>query len=175
MNTPLDLFEGLNSPPQILPPQKKTEWRRIYVNFLQHSDVESFARRVNRSISAKTKELWWPENWNSTIGTLFEVDDSAAYEQPQRRRKQEWDDLNTDLFDYEYEPGFYELHWVGMPRFNQPDSGAVRKITCWFMTGDDVKAFAKTINQNISDKAPSIWYPYREKNNVADLYWISTT
>jgi hypothetical protein len=61
-----------------------------------------------------------------------------------------------------------------MPAFNQPDAGAVRKISHFFKNDDEIKAFAKLIKQNITKQTSSIWYPYREKNNVKDLYWIST-
>lgn len=174
MVDPGNLFVGLDAPPQILPPEKKSDWRRIYVNFQRHSDVEAFARCVNRPITGKTKELHFPPHQGSTYAIMFQADEGAFYEEPPQRKQQVHDDLNTDLFDYDYEPGFYEQHWVGMPLFEQPDSAAVRKITCWFKTEDDVKQFADTIDQKIGIKTPSIWFPYRAKNNVSDLYWIST-
>lgn len=171
----MDLFENLNVDPVIRPPQKNSTYRKIYVNFLNESDVAEYARVINKSITAKTKELWFPPQDESIIKTLFEYDETSFYEEPSTKsRKSQEDNLDVDLFDYEYSPGFYELHWQNMPEFNQPDASAVRKISHYFKDEDEIKAFAKMIKQNITKQTSSIWYPYREKNNVKDLYWIST-
>lgn len=175
MSDPLDLFEGLNTPPVIEPPKKETTYRRIYVNFVSEADVARYAQLISRAITAKTKELWFPPHDGSTVKELFEYDESAFYEAPIQRDRRVNADLSEDLFDYDYDPGFYELHWQNMPEFNQPDAGAVRKISHYFKTDEDVKAFAKTIDQKLTDKTGSIWWPYRPKNDSTDIYWISTT
>lgn len=80
--------------------------------------------------------------------------------------------LNTDLFDGLPEDE-KETEWRGMPEFNQPDNGAVRQIIVSFHKEEDIQEFAKLVGQNITKKTKSIWFPYREKNNVVDLFYIN--
>jgi hypothetical protein len=66
----------------------------------------------------------------------------------------------------------YETEWRGMPEFNQPDNGAFRQIIVSFDDQDGVDSFAKAIGQSLTNKTKSVWYPPRERNNVADLFWV---
>jgi len=66
----------------------------------------------------------------------------------------------------------YETEWRGMPEFNQPDNGAFRQIIVSFDDQAGVDAFARAIGQSLTDKTKSVWYPPRERNNVADLFWV---
>jgi hypothetical protein len=177
MSDPLDLFEGLNTPPVIEPPKKTTSYRRVYVNFVTEADVAKYAQLINRRITAKTKELWFPPHEGSAVKNkeLFEYSESAFYEAPVSKKSRHADvELGEDLFDCEYDPGFYELHWQDMPLFTQEDAGAVRKISHFFKSDAEVQEFARLIDQNITDKTPSIWWPYRAKNDSTDIYWAST-
>lgn len=80
--------------------------------------------------------------------------------------------INKDLFEGLPEDE-KETEWRGMPEFNQPDNGAARQIIVSFNTLEDVEDFAKLVNQNITKKTKSIWFPPREKNNVVDLFYIN--
>ena len=80
--------------------------------------------------------------------------------------------INTDLFDGLPEDE-KETEWRGMPDFNQPENGAVRQIIVSFYKSEDVEVFAKLLNQNITKKTKSIWFPARDKNNVADLFYVN--
>ena len=82
--------------------------------------------------------------------------------------------INTDLFDGLPE-NEKETEWRGMPDFNQPDNGAVRQIIVSFHAMEDVEVFAKLLNQNITKKTKSLWFPARDKNNVADLFYVNET
>jgi hypothetical protein len=62
--------------------------------------------------------------------------------------------------------------WRGMPEFNQPDNSAYRQITVSFDDEDGIKKFAELVEQNITAKTKSIWFPPRKKNNVVDLFWF---
>ena len=66
----------------------------------------------------------------------------------------------------------YETEWRNMPEFNQPDNGAFRHIIVSFDDQAGVDAFAKAIGQSLTDKTKSVWYPPRERNNVADLFYV---
>lgn len=74
---------------------------------------------------------------------------------------------------FQWPPEFYEQHWQNMPSYKQDDNGAQRTIQINFENQEAVKAFAKLVDQTITDKTKSIWFPKREKNNVSDLFWFS--
>jgi len=78
----------------------------------------------------------------------------------------EWD--MDDLLDWGFKP--FELglnsdgndpnaEWQGMPEFEQEDLLAVKSVKVNFLLLEDVKSFAELINQNITEKTRSIWYP----------------
>lgn len=67
-----------------------------------------------------------------------------------------------------------EAEWRGMPEFNQPDNGALRQIIVSFDTEEGVEEFARLVGQNLTKKTKSIWFPKREKNDVADLFWVAS-
>jgi hypothetical protein len=81
---------------------------------------------------------------------------------------------NNDLFEWTNDDD-PENEWRGMPEFNQPDNGAFRQIIVSFDDQAGVDKFAALINQNITSKTKSLWYPGREKNNVVDLFWFDKT
>ena len=59
-----------------------------------------------------------------------------------------------------------EQEWQGMPEFVNEKNGAFRKIVVSFESEKDVKQFAKQIKQTISDKAKSVWIPYRPSSRI---------
>ena len=52
-----------------------------------------------------------------------------------------------------------ELEWSGMPEFNNDDLSPKRQIILSFKTDEDVQLFAKLINQEITTKTKSVWFP----------------
>lgn len=58
--------------------------------------------------------------------------------------------------------------WKNMPEFIQEDKRSVRKIVVHFRNEEDVQAFARLINQTITPKQPSLWFPYKEPNVYSD-------
>jgi len=52
-----------------------------------------------------------------------------------------------------------ELEWTGMPEFINNDLSPKRQLIVSFKTDEDVQLFARFINQNITDKTKSLWYP----------------
>jgi len=58
--------------------------------------------------------------------------------------------------------------WDGMPEFIQEDAKGYKSVALHFQTKESVDEFAKLINQTITDKTKSIWYPKMEKNKLSD-------
>jgi len=52
-----------------------------------------------------------------------------------------------------------ELEWTDMPEFNQKDLSPQRQVIVSFKNEDDVKNFSKLLNQQITEKTKSLWYP----------------
>lgn len=77
--------------------------------------------------------------------------------------------VNNTLFEFENDD--WENEWRGMPEFNQPDNGAYRQIIVSFDNEEGVQQFATLINQHITAKTKSLWYPPRDKNLVTDLFY----
>ena len=69
--------------------------------------------------------------------------------------------LNIDKLDYDKE-------WEGMPEFKQDDKMPYRQIIISFENEGDVENFSTLLNQNITDKTKSLWYPKKEKNILKD-------
>jgi ParB-like chromosome segregation protein Spo0J len=97
----------------------------------------------------------------------------------------EWDyDALANYFDVgeltewgfsEAELGFrvHDLgaEWTGMPDFEQEDLSAQRQIIVSFANNEDVKEFSKLMNQSITPKTRSIWYPKAETESMTDRYY----
>ena len=69
--------------------------------------------------------------------------------------------LNIDKINHQDE-------WEGMPEFNQDDKMPIRQIIISFDNKEDINKFSKLLNQNITDKTKSLWYPKKEKNVLKD-------
>ena len=52
-----------------------------------------------------------------------------------------------------------KLEWEGMPEFNNNDLTPKRQVIVSFKTDEDVQRFAKLINQDITTKTKSFWFP----------------
>lgn len=66
----------------------------------------------------------------------------------------------------------YDEEWQGMPEFHQEDKTAFQLIHIHFKTQRDVDSFAELINQNITAKTRSIWYPRVDVEHFIDKAYI---
>ena len=66
------------------------------------------------------------------------------------------DSLRTDYTLPDSNDAYAE--WEGMPEFNQEDLMISRQLVVRFKSQEDVDAFAKLIDQKITDKTKSVWY-----------------
>ena len=66
------------------------------------------------------------------------------------------------LFDEENE-------WEGMPEFVQEDLTSKRKIIVHFRNDEDVAKFSEIMEQKITPKQKSLWYPYMPPRRYAHL------
>lgn len=73
------------------------------------------------------------------------------------------------LFDERDNP---EEHWRGMPEFEQKDQTAWKQITVNFARKEDLEAFSRLINQTVTEKTRSLWYPPAEIGRYADKSYV---
>lgn len=95
---------------------------------------------------------------------------------------QEMNDVELKDFFYDYElvqigipgnPDDPNAAWRGMPEFNQEDQLAWKRLIVNFRNAEDFKAFAKLMNQKMTEDTRSIWFPENERVSVADKLIIS--
>lgn len=82
---------------------------------------------------------------------------------------------HMDLSDEEremYNEHNWQEHWVGMCEFEQEDNPPFKKIFVSFRTEEDYNEFAKLVDQNLTDKTKSIWYPKLNADDNMLKRWI---
>ena len=67
----------------------------------------------------------------------------------------------------------WKKEWIGMPEFIQEDLNPVQQIIVSFATEEDVQEFAKFIDQKLTNKTQSIWYPKAEIFNAINYIWTN--
>ena len=66
----------------------------------------------------------------------------------------------------------WEEHWQDMPEYISKDLSAKYQIMVSFKAYEDMKEFSKLINQPLSKKTKSVWYPKEENDIVKHLRYI---
>ena len=61
--------------------------------------------------------------------------------------------------------------WKEMPEFNQEDVGSYRQLIISFRNKKDLDEFLKIINQRITNKTKSIWFPPDDREKPANYLW----
>jgi hypothetical protein len=66
----------------------------------------------------------------------------------------------------------WQKHWGGMPAFVQHPNEPHKKIYVSFRNEEDYQAFAKLIEQGLTEKTKSIWYPKLDRTENSLCRWI---
>jgi len=66
----------------------------------------------------------------------------------------------------------WKKHWVGMPEFEQEDNPCYKKIIVSFRNKDDYDEFAKLIDQKLTEKTKTTWYPGLDKDANSLKRWF---
>lgn len=77
------------------------------------------------------------------------------------------------LFDNLDEFATWHEHWQDMPEFVQDDLQPYQQIIVSFETKQDVEEFAKLIDQKLTYKTKSIWFPKKEKQVLVNKRYES--
>ena len=74
--------------------------------------------------------------------------------------------------EFEEDETEWKKHWVGMPSFTQEANAPYMKVIVNFRTKEDYEEFAKLIDQNLSEKTKSLWYPKLERDQNSLKRWM---
>lgn len=66
----------------------------------------------------------------------------------------------------------WKEEWKDMPEFHQEDLTSNRKIIVHFRNDEDVEKFAELMDQKITPKQKSLWYPYLAPIRYAHLRYV---
>jgi hypothetical protein len=110
------------------------------------------------------------------------VQESSSYEncmelltdeyQPPTLNRFFGEDEQSDDDGVDTENAEWKKHWVGMPEFVQNDKKTFKTIYLHFRNQEDYDAFAKLVDQNLTMKTKSIWYPKLERDENSLKRWI---
>jgi hypothetical protein len=67
---------------------------------------------------------------------------------------------------------FFEDAWRGMPEFEQEDLMPIKQVVVSFQKLEDINDFSKIVNQKITKKTKSIWFPKQELIKPSDYRYI---
>jgi len=81
------------------------------------------------------------------------------------------DDSQESLFDLE-EFNKWKEEWKDMPEFDHEDLSPIKSIIVHFETLEDMRKFSKIVDQKLTPKTQSIWYPEAEINRYANKRYI---
>lgn len=141
------------------------KWTEISIirTDLNNTDQLAYALADNR---ASELSIWETEALQSIIEKLeaekFDIDSIG------------FDEINLSALIPTISPTVVNsaaTEWTGMPEFNQEDKRGLRSIIIHFEKAEDIEAFAKLIEQNITDKTKWLWYPKAKIDHVADKRW----
>jgi hypothetical protein len=127
-------------------------------------DIEVDVRVSDRALTEKEREKLTiflhkgaAGEWDfDTLANEFEVDDLL-----------DWGFKGYELGMPEALINFDE-EWEGMPEFDTDDLTPIRTIKVNFATQDDINSFAELVNQKITEKTRSIWFPEAEIKSWSD-------
>jgi len=65
--------------------------------------------------------------------------------------------------------------WVGMPEYSQKNLLPNFSVRINFLTAEDFKLFSKLVDQTITTKTKSIWFPEQKATNLSKLSYVNKT
>jgi hypothetical protein len=69
-------------------------------------------------------------------------------------------------------PSFIQEEWNGMPEFHQEDLMPFRTVNVRFRNQEDVDRFAALMEQAITPKQKTIWFPFAENRRASAFQYF---
>ena len=75
-----------------------------------------------------------------------------------------------DLFE---DQNLVDNEWINMPEFVQEKQEPCAKLIVRFEKKEDYEEFSKLINQKLTEKTKSIWFPYKSHWGLSIKRWVN--
>lgn len=82
------------------------------------------------------------------------------------------EDLQINLFNELGVKEKWKDEWKGMPEFIQEDLQPFQSVIVHFESRKDMDDFSKLVEQKLTYKTKSIWFPKAEIGVVKDIRWV---
>ncbi len=67
----------------------------------------------------------------------------------------------------------WKKEWVGMPEFVHEDLAPIKQLIISFATKEDFEEFSELIEQKLTSKTQSVWYPTAVIDKYMDKIYIN--
>lgn len=120
-------------------------------------------KRMDIDIDSKQgRELALADNATSKANLAWDEEAIAQINEQWDIKPEDWG-IKADFGENDAEE-----EWQGMPEYEGEDKMGEKQITVHFVTMADYAEFAKLVNQKLTEKTKSIWYPEAEKLSEID-------
>lgn len=133
--------------------------------FIEHRDTHA-PKLLERIKEYKDKKM------NETKPV---VEESSQYENFVGKKVVIEEPKKSSLADYlglEDEEKEWKKEWVGMPEYEQEDNPTYKTISMHFRNKEDYEEFAKLIEQPLTMKTKSTWYPRLDRTANSLMRWM---
>jgi len=138
--------------------------------------VDAISEKAAKAYAVDDNNLTMGDGYaNNEIARLWDMDGYLALLKDADKDflvSMEQEDIEALLFQGKLHPNNAEDEWKGMPEFNQEDKTAFKSIIVHFKNQKDVNQFSKLVEQTITEKTRSIWYPEAEIDRYADKRYV---
>ena len=140
---------------------KELGWGHIAVLFVEDDEVTQDGYRVADNRSSDTS-MFDDDALAETLKSLAEQDALEGLG---------WDEEELETIIRGYDIVDDPLNeWEGMPEFNQEDLTAVKSIRVNFASLEDMRNFGELIEQKITEKTRSLWFPKADVIHADVIY-----
>jgi sporulation protein YlmC with PRC-barrel domain len=127
-------------------------------------------KRTDIDIDTKQgRELALSDNATSKANLAWDAEAIAQIHEQWEIKPEDWG-IKAD--EGENDPA---AEWKGMPEFNGEDQMGAKQLIVHFKTMDDYFLFGVLINQKLSEKTKSIWYPEEQRGSQTDHIYEKQT
>lgn len=64
-------------------------------------------------------------------------------------------------------------HWGGMPEYENENLLPMYSVRVNFSSYEDMQAFAQLIENTVTPKTQSVWFPKQDKAELSDKEWVN--
>lgn len=143
-------------------------YKTVYVHLRNIDDYEEFCHVLGHMVDNKTKETFYPLH-DPDIALIDDESGLMINREMLIMKSKKTNKLTAEQIADDKE---WKKHWKQMPEFVQEDNPPYKTIYVHFRKEEHYTEFATKVNQPLSDKTKSIWYPELDRTANAKLRWV---